>query len=64
METFGLYYPAEPYAQHWTHVTPASLRLLLARLPAYARWVAEMEVLQRRDRRHGRWTRRIWRNKR
>ena len=47
LETFGLYYPSLPYDAPWWRPNPASLLLLIRRLPSYVRWVVEMEELQR-----------------
>ncbi len=48
LETFGLYYPSEPYTRRWWQVSPATARLLLSRVGAYARWVEQMEDIERR----------------
>jgi hypothetical protein len=43
LETFGVYYPRLPYSAPWWKISPRVTLLLLRRLPAYARWVEEME---------------------
>lgn len=64
LETFGLYYPSEPYTRRWWEASPATARLLLGRLTAYARWVEQIEDIERRGtlgagvpRQRYRWTR-------
>jgi hypothetical protein len=48
LETFGVYYPALPYAAPWWNVSPRATRLLLSRMRIYAYWLLEMEDLRRR----------------
>jgi hypothetical protein len=48
LETFGVYYPALPYAVPWWNVSPRATRLLLSRMRIYAYWLLEMEDLRRR----------------
>jgi hypothetical protein len=47
LETFGLYYPALPYARPWWRVSPRSVALLLRHGVTYARWVLAMEEVRR-----------------
>jgi hypothetical protein len=47
METFGLYYPQRQYEAPFWRVSPRGLTLLLRRIGAYARWVEEMERIER-----------------
>lgn len=49
LETFGLYYPALPYAAPWWKISPHAAGLLLRRSRAYAYWLVEIEALRRRD---------------
>lgn len=48
LETFGLYYPAPPYTAPWWKARPRNALLLLRQMPAYARWLVEMEDLSSR----------------
>jgi hypothetical protein len=47
LETFGVYYPALPYAAPWWKVSPRAIHLLLRQLGPYATWLVEMEDLRR-----------------
>jgi hypothetical protein len=47
LETFGVYYPALPYASPWWKVSPRGVFLLLRQLGPYASWLVEMEDLRR-----------------
>ncbi|HLJ66559.1 MAG TPA: hypothetical protein VKX16_04280 [Chloroflexota bacterium] len=47
LETFGVYYPAFPYAQPWWRISPPQLFLLLRQAPRYADWLSEMDALRR-----------------
>jgi len=56
LETYGIYYPAIPYAEPWWKIRPRYLWLLLVHLRSYARWVDEMEELRSQGTR-GWWSR-------
>lgn len=47
LETFGLYMPSLPETRPWWRVNAVALGALLAQLPGYARWLAEMRTLRR-----------------
>ena len=45
LETFGLYFPHLPYETPIWQISPRVAFLLLRQLPAYSRWLAEMEEI-------------------
>ncbi|MGH2411995.1 MAG: hypothetical protein ACRDGS_16760 [Chloroflexota bacterium] len=47
LETYGLYYPSEPYARKWWRISPRVLALLLRQSREYATWIVEMNELRR-----------------
>ncbi len=46
-ETFGVYYPALPYARPWWRISPAPAIALLRQALNYGRWLVEMDDLRR-----------------
>ncbi len=48
METFGLYYPANPGARPFWRPSLRSLRLLIGTVPSYSAWRLELSRIGRR----------------
>ncbi len=46
LETFGLYYPAVPYAAPWWRISPRIAWLLTRQVRSYACWLLTMEQMR------------------